>query len=178
MNRFFILCLLAFGCENSFKKESKKPFDERNQIENIKFFVGDIDNNQINDTAFVVLKPKVIGNVDANDNVLIKFSKDVPEISFDNSLGVYIKSIEDLNNDGANEILVFSRTNEGWWNYISVWSFKNGLWNEIGKTKAFIAEDKDFENRIIKEQNIYYLVGDDQWNEDEKGAFLKTKVKL
>ena len=64
---------------------------------------------------------------------------------------------EDLNNDNANEIIIFSRTNEGWWNYIYVMSFKNGKWEEIAKTKGFISEDKDFENRIIKEKNQFYI---------------------
>lgn len=45
-----------------------------------------------------------------------------------------------------------TRTNEGWWNNISVWSFKSGTWNEIAETNAFISDDKDFENRIIKEK--------------------------
>jgi hypothetical protein len=182
--RFLILLLLILGCEPRNKKNisTKNSVKEKSVIENEKFFVGDINNDKINDTAFISLKRNIETNEiecgEKNCYINIKFSKNIPEISFDQSLGVFISKTEDLNNDNANEILIFSRTNEGWWNYISVMSFDGENWNELARTKAFVSENQDFENRIIKENNNYYLVGEDQWNEDENGEFLKTKVKI
>ena len=182
--RFLILLLLILGCEHKNKKNNsiKKSVKEKSVIENDKFFVGDINNDKINDTAFISLKRNIETNEiecgEKNCYINIKFSKNIPEISFDQSLGVFITKTKDLNNDNANEILIFSRTNEGWWNYISVKSFDGKNWNELARTKAFVSENQDFENRIIKENNNYYLVGEDQWNEDENGEFLKTKVKI
>jgi hypothetical protein len=70
------------------------------------------------------------------------------------------------------------RTNEGWWNEISVLSLKDGNGKELAKTKGFITENKDFENRIIKEKNQFYLVGENQWKEDKNGEFEKVKIKI
>lgn len=182
--RFLILLLLILGCEPKNEKNNsiKKSVKEKSVIENEKFFIGDINNDKINDTAFISLKRNIETNEiecgEKNCYINIKFSKNIPEISFDQSLGIFISKTEDLNNDNANEILIFSRTYEGWWNYISVMSFDGKNWNELARTKAFVSENQDFENRIIKENNNYYLVGEDQWNEDENGEFLKTKVKI
>lgn len=185
---FSILLLVAFGCETKTKKSiSENSVIEKlvqNKIvtENKKYFVGDYNNDKVFDTAFVNYK----WNSDTNEiaceknncKINIEFQKNIPKISFDNSLGIVVAKTIDLNNDKANEIIVFSRTNQGWWNNISVWSFKNGNWNEIGQTSAFISEDKDFDNRISKEKGKYYLIGEDKWKEDENGDFKKIKVKL
>jgi hypothetical protein len=173
-----ILVLIVFGCET----KDKKNIESKTQIENKKFYVGDVNNDKKSDTAFISLKRNIktdeIECGEKNCHVKIKFSKIIPEISIDQSLGVFIKKTKDLNNDKANEIIMFSRTYQGWWNDISVWSFHNGKWNEIGKTMGFILENEDFENRIINENDKYYLIGEDMWNEDENGAFKKIKVKI
>ena len=183
-----ILILAVFGCETKNKKsvsdktETQKSTTEKIETENKKYFVGDINNDKVNDSAFVNLRRNTetgeieCGNINCYIN--IKFSKNIPEISFDQSLGVYLTKTEDLNNDNANEIIIFSKSYEGWWNYISVYSLKDGKWNEIAKTKGFCVENKDFENRIVKEKENYYLIGENQWEEDEKGEFKKVKVKI
>ena len=185
---FLILLLVAYGCETKTKKsisknsEIEKPIQKKIETENRKFFVGDFDNDKVNDTAFVNYKWNIETNeIECGKNncdINIEFKKNIPKISFAQSLGIVVAKTEDVNNDNANEIIVFSRTNEGWWNNISVWSFKNKTWKEIAETDAFISEDKDFENRIIKEKGKYYLIGEDKWNEDENGNFKKVKVKL
>jgi hypothetical protein len=186
--RFLILLLVAYGCETKTKKsiskntEIDKSVQKKIETENRKFFVGDFDNDKVNDTAFVNYK----WNIETNEIVCgknnceinIEFKKNIPKISLTQSLGIVVAKTQDVNNDNANEIIVFSRTNEGWWNNISIWSFKNGTWNEIAKTNAFISDDIDFENRIIKENGKYYLIGEDKWNEDENGDFKKVKLKL
>lgn len=186
--RFLILLLVIYGCETKTKKiipkNSEFEISVQNQIktENRKFFVGDFDNDKVNDTAFVNykwnLKTNEIQCRKNNCDINIVFKKDIPKISFAQSLGIVVAKTVDINNDNANEIIVFSRTNEGWWNNISVWSFKNKTWKEIAKTNAFIGNDKDSENRVIKEKGMYYLIGEDKWNEDENGNFKKIKVKL
>ena len=186
--RFIILLLIIFGCETKNKKsvsgkiETKKSTIQKIEIINNKYFVGDINNDKLKDTAFINLKRNIetdeieCGN--KNCSINIKFSNNIPEISFDQSLGVYVTKTKDLNNDNANEIIIFSRSYEGWWNYISVYSLKNGKWNEIAKTKGFCVENKDFENRIVKEKGNYFLIGENQWEEDEKGEFKKVKIKI
>ena len=165
---FLTFLILILSCKTEPRNSTSKKHIENNENEK-EFFVGDINNDKIGDTAFVSRKE--------NFEMRIRFSKNIPEIKFE-SLGCVILKVNDLNSDKSSEILIFSRTHEGWWNEISVLTFKNKKWEEIAKSKGFISDDKDFENRIIKEKGNYYLIGEDQWNEDEKGEFLKTKVKI
>lgn len=165
---FLTFLILVFSCKTESKNSISKKHIDNNETEK-EFFVGDIDNDKIDDTAFVSIKE--------NFEMRIRFSKNIPEIKFE-SLGCVILKVDDLNFDKASEILIFSRTHEGWWNEISVLTFKNKKWEEIAKAKGFISDDEDFENRIIKENGDYYLIGEDQWNEDDKGEFLKTKVEI
>lgn len=186
--RLLILLLVIYSCETKTKKiisknsEIEKAVKKEIETENRKFFVGDFDNDKVNDTAFVNYKWNIKTNeIECGKNncdINIEFKKDIPKISFAQSLGIVVAKTEDVNNDNANEILVFSRTNEGWWNNISVWSFKNKTWKEIAETDAFIGNHQDYENRVIKEKEKYYLIGEDKWNEDENGNFKKVKVKL
>ena len=83
------------------------------ETENKKFFIGDVNNDQINDTAFVSLQRNVetdeIECGGKNCIINVTFSESIPEISFDQSLGLVIMKTEDLNNDLGNEIIIFSR---------------------------------------------------------------------
>lgn len=184
--RFLMLLVIVYGCETKTKKSVpkyiEKPAQKKIATENRKFFVGDFDNDKVNDTAFVNYK----WNIDTNEiecgknncDINVAFKNNIPKISFAQSLGIVVAKTEDVNNDNANEILIFSRTYEGWWHDISVWSFKNKTWKMMAETDAFIGNDKDSENRVIKEKGIYYLIGEDKWNEDENGDFKKVKVRL
>lgn len=178
LNCLFLL-LVIFGCEPQ-KKKAEKAIPTK--IENKKFFVGDINNDKENDTAFISFKRNIetneIEGLENNCCLKIEFKDSIPSITLDQSLGIFIAKTEDLNHDNVNEIIIFTQTNEGYWNNISVWSFKDSKWNEIAKTKAFISENQGFENRIIKEKGHYYLIGENQWKENENGDFEKIKVKI
>ncbi|WP_026705736.1 hypothetical protein [Flavobacterium soli] len=184
--------LLGLSIKKVFKNENKNNVIEKientenisktTETENKKFFIGDVNNDKINDTAFISLKRNLETNEiecgRKNCSINVTFSKNIPEISFDQSLGLVIMKTEDLDNDKGNEIIIFSRTNEGWWNNIYVWTFKNGKWKEIAKTKGFISENRNFENRIVKEKNHFYLVGENQWKENKNGEFEKVKIRI
>ncbi len=162
--------------------ETKESVKAEIETENKKFFIGDVNNDKINDTAFIFLKRNLETNeIECGGKsclINVTFFKNIPKISFDQSLGLVIMKTEDLNNDKGNEIIIFSRTNEGWWNNIYVWTFKNGKWEEIAKTKGFISENRNFENRIVKEKNHFYLVGENQWKENKNGEFEKVKIRI
>ncbi|WP_157262221.1 hypothetical protein [Pedobacter sp. PACM 27299] len=169
--RLLISSLVILGCET-----------KKMEAVNEKFSIGNINNYNENDTAFVSLKRNIeTDEIECGENnclINIEFTENIPKISIDQSLGVFISKTGDLNEDKANEIIIFSRTNEGYWHNISVWSFKGSKWNEIAKTRAFISENLDFENRITKEDGNYYLIGENQWEEDKNGDFKKIKVKI
>lgn len=171
---FLILGLMFFGCNTKNKERiSETNILEKKSEDKQSFYLGDVNNDKVQDTAFVNFNQQ-----NEYSDMIISFSNSIPEIELEQSFGVFIKKTEDLNFDGANEIIIFSRTHEGWWNYISVWSFHNNKWKELKQTKGFVSDDKDFENRIVKDKNQYYLIGEDKWNEDENGNFKKVKIKI
>ncbi|MBK0404797.1 hypothetical protein I5M27_17530 [Adhaeribacter sp. BT258] len=191
---YLIIFFLLLSCENkridnlnteiTSSKKAKHSISSETDIEHIRenYYVGDINNDGEVDTATVIFdknsKDEIVCD-QVNCYVEIYFGRNIPEIKIDQSLGIVVQKVEDLNKDKANEIMLFSRTYEGWWEYISVWSFINGKWNNLGQTKAFITKDKDFENRIIKENGQFYLIGD-EWNDDKGGVLernLKVKIK-
>ncbi|UOK42212.1 MULTISPECIES: hypothetical protein [Flavobacterium] len=186
--QFLLSLLIFFGCETKTKNSDPKKLKTEKasqfkiDLESRKFFIGDVNNDKVNDTAYVNLKRNIeTGEIECggkNCYINIEFKNSIPKISFDQSLGVSISKTEDLNNDKANEIIIFSRTHEGWWNYISVMSFDGKNWNELAVTKAFVSDDEDFENRIIKKNGKYFLVGENQWEEDENGDFKKVIIKI
>lgn len=165
---------MFFGCNTKNKERiSETNILEKKSEDKQSFYLGDVNNDKVQDTAFVNFNQQ-----NEYSDMIISFSNSIPEIELEQSFGVFIKKTEDLNFDGANEIIIFSRTHEGWWNYISVWSFHNNKWKELKQTKGFVSDDKDFENRIVKDKNQYYLIGEDKWNEDENGNFKKVKIKI
>ena len=147
------------------------------------FLIGEINNDKKLDTAFLHYDLKIqVDTVQENYcanpacNITILFSNKIPSLVINNSIGVVVKKLEDLNNDNANEIMVCSmRHDEGWWQKIYVYTFKN-KWIPLVATDAFVADDKDYENRIIKKNSQYYLIGDDKWNDSTGVRSLKIKI--
>jgi hypothetical protein len=170
---------------NQVKADSLAIQSDKNVIEHVRvpYFVGDINNDNKVDSAYVIYDRSVRADstiekecVNKNCEVTLKFTGNIPDLIIDQSLGIYIQKTEDLNNDKANEIVLFSEWFEGYWYHVYVWTFKNGKWNEIARTKAFLSEDKDYENRIIKTKSQYYLVGDG-WD-DSKGGVTERSIKI
>lgn len=126
-----------------------------------KYAVGDINNDKEQDTAtlsydFNYIKNQVIDQSKRN----IKFSKGIPDISIPESKAIFADKAVDLNNDQANEMLVFSRPGDSNWNNLIIYSFKKGKWLQLATTRCFYSDYSDEINRIIKRKNKYYLVGD------------------
>lgn len=48
----------------------------------------------------------------------------------------------------------------------------------LAKTKGLIAEEKDFDNRIIKIDNNHFLIGQNPFEEDLNGNFIEVKIKI
>lgn len=184
-----IILLSACGGENNSANtasvEGLDSVSEINIIEHVRkpYFVGDINNDNQADTAYVIYDRTLSIDsaiekdcVNKNCEVIITFNNNIPDLIIAQSLGISIQKTEDLNNDSANELLLFSEWFEGYWYYVYTWTFKNGTWKEIARTKAFLSEDKDFDNRIIKTGSQFYLTGDG-WD-DSKGAITERSVKI
>lgn len=180
----YIVLVILVSCKvrNSIIINNNQHSISKIKTDNRNFIIGDINNDKVSDTAYVNYKI----NIDTNDIeceeadclINIKFNKNIPDLKFNDSKGIVIKETNDLDNDGTTEIIVFSRTNQGWCNDVSVWSLKNNSWIMLAKTKAFITEEKDFDNRIIKIDNNHFLIGQNPFEEDIDGNFIEVKIKI
>jgi len=158
---------------------------ENNKVEHLnkRYSVGDLNNDKIADTAFVDYDQSVKADgtiekicMNKNCEVTIRFNNNIPDLTIQQSVGIYIKNAEDLNADNANEIVLFSEWFEANWCNLYVWTFKGGKWKEIARTKAFLSEDKDFEKRIVKSKSKFYILGD-SWD-DSKGGVIARSLKI
>ena len=183
---FCILFIFFLSCQNRNSDiiMTKQSFDNQ-KIEHVRdtFLIGDINNDKKQDTGFIsydliIRKDSMQENFCANKeyNMIIKFANNIPELEINQSIGIYIEKINDLNNDNANEIMIFSKWTEGWWQNIYIYSFRNNKWIELAKSNAFLAEDQDWENRVVKLNSQYYLIGDDKWNDSTGIRSLKVKI--
>jgi hypothetical protein len=166
-------------------ENSLKTYSDKKVVKHVRrpYFVGDVNNDKHVDSAYVIYDRNVRTDgtiekecVNKNCEVTIKFMDNIPDLIIDQSLGIYIQKTKDLNNDNANEIVLYSEWFEGYWYNIYVWTFKDGKWKEIARTKAMLSEDKDYENRIIETNSQFYLVGDG-WD-DSKGGLTERSIKI
>ena len=200
MNKFLIIIfgLGILSCsdkttkDNNHKSELTTSNTDSNKIKNSTswiehvnepYFVGDINNDKNYDSAYVIYD-RVIGAdssiqkecVNKDCEVTIKFSSNIHQLVIPQSLGLNIQKTEDLNNDKANEIILLSKWFEGYWGYIYVYSLNNSKWTELARTKAFLSKDKDWENRIIKHKDGYFLLGDG-WD-DNRGGVTERSIQI
>lgn len=163
------------------KKDNQSADPKKYPVESKIFLVGDLNKDQIQDTAFIHSKNSQGNELEMEENlqaITINFSGNISALTIEGSLGVYISKTEDLNQDNANELLVFSRTHEGWWNALYVFSYREDKWSKMAETQAFVSEPQDFEHRIMRKNGPYYLLGDNKWEEEENGHFKKIEVKI
>ncbi len=131
---FLFLFQLSFG-QTSLEEIEMKYKDSI--VKAIQFDIGDVDNDKIKDFAFAVFLKNKETNEFAHDVVNVMFSNGNFDIAFYPCEAIYIKKIEDIDKDGSNEIIIFSKNFEGWWNEISVWSLKKPFWKTIVSTTGF-----------------------------------------
>jgi len=194
---FIYFTILFAACGQEYNSESNISSVNQNQdslysdsssniIEHFRtpYLIGDINNDNKEDTAYVIYDRSIRTDgtiekkcVNKNCEVSIEFSGNIPDLIIDHSLSIYIQKTEDLNNDKANDIMLFSEWVEGWWKTIYVWSYKEGNWTMLASTQAFFAEDQDWENRIVKRNSKYYLIGDDRWNDSTGTRSLQIEIK-
>ncbi|HCS21539.1 MAG TPA: hypothetical protein DIW47_13430 [Bacteroidetes bacterium] len=150
----------------------------------VPYFVDDINNDQKGDSVYVIYDRRIRADssiekecVSKSCEVTLKFTGNIPDLVISPSLSINVQKADDLNGDKTNEIILFSEWVEGWWGYIYVWTYKNGTWEELARTKAFLSEDEDWEGRVIKENDEYYLLGDG-WDNDTGVTERSIRVKI
>lgn len=108
-------------------------------------------------------------------DIKITFSSNLPEINLE-GFDIFMDTTYDINNDGTKELLIYHWWVEHSWTTITVYSLQHNKWIELQSTKAFVVEEEDYKNRVLKKGQQFYLIGD-QWNKDYT-ATHKTKIIL
>lgn len=176
-----VVALLLFLSVSCSKMPVRSTISGNNNLHRIKktFKVGDVNNNGKKDIATVdYIYDFTNDQVSCNDKsclIAILFDGKIPPLEIENTRSIYVEKTFDINDDGANEILIFSLTNEGFWNTISVYSLQHNQWKEVAKTKGFLSENRQFKDRVIKSNGNYFLIGDG-WEDDLQERSIKQKL--
>jgi len=147
------------------------------------FPLGRINGDSITDTAFVYtpayyeLADSLYPLFDAcaGDSCynIIRFSSGFPEIKIQNSLWSRVERIDDLNQDGINEIMV----EKNWWIgfhiTLLVYSFLEGKWTVLAKDHLY--QQESYKDRVIKKNKSSFWFKD-EFNKD--GDYSTRKVKV
>lgn len=159
----FLLCVFFLvSCSN----KKLTPVGAPKSIQHIykTFDIGDVNNDGKNERATVNYNfdftNQEVNCYAKSCPITIQFGDRIPSIEIDYAQSIYVEKADDLNNDGANEILIFSLTSEGYWNNISVYSLQNNTWTAVAETKGYLAENADFKDRILQSSGKKYLLGD------------------
>ena len=105
--------------------------------------------------------------------IQIKFSSNLPAIDLE-AFDIFIDTTYDINNDGTKELLIYNWWVEHSWTTITVYSLQHNKWKELQSTKAFVVEEEDYKNRVLKKGKQFYLIGD-QWNKDYSATYKSKK---
>jgi hypothetical protein len=164
------------------KENLIKPFEGR--LEKIKrsYLVGDLNGDRKKDSIFAsykrVIAPDSTYQKECGQNVCyvrLQFSSEIPDMIIE-SFSFSVKDVGDVNNDGKDDILVFLEGNQYNWGQIRAYSYYNKHWTLLQSGNAFLSDDKDYENRIVKSGKNYYLL-EDVWTKDF-GEIYRKKLKI
>ncbi len=179
MTRFILILVSLFFIIHSFGQQLN-PGERIEHVER-KYVLENFQKNH-NDTATVIYDRLILADSAIENycgrpvcNIQIEFSSNIPEINIE-AHDIFIDTTFDINNDGIKELLIYHWWIQYSWTTISVYSFHDSKWTELQNTQAFVVEDEDFKNRVLKKKERFYLIGD-RWNKDFS-LILKSKKKI
>jgi hypothetical protein len=149
------------------------------------FILGDINNDKISDTAFV-FTPAYYATIDTSislepllDSCInnqcynrVKFSCKLPEIYIENSIWGFVEKIDDLDEDGINEIIFQTNWYIGTHVEIYIYSFFNGKWVVLAKNNRY--EEDSYKNLITKIDKRKFKFRIEYFNKHKHDLMNKT----
>lgn len=149
------------------------------------FLLGDMNSDQINDTAFIYT-PAYYASIDttiSSDYIfdscvnnqyynLLRFSCNLPELSIENSLWGSVELIEDLDEDGFSEIIVQTNWFIGSQVRIYIYSYMNGKWIVLAENKRYYEDS--YKNLVTKIDKSKFKFKIEYFNKRKKDYLNKT----
>ena len=188
------LCLgqQAIILPDTLKNENLKPRDTLINEEREPFILGDINNDNIIDTAFVYT-PAYIATINPeynnehpmfkkciNDSCYnkIQFSCRLPEIYMPNSLWGKVESVQDLDEDGIKEIIFQTNWFIGTHVEIYIYSLKTDKWVVLAKNYLYGRDTyKDRIKKIDKTKFKFKIEYMDEIVHDIRNKNIIVKIK-
>ena len=151
--------------------------------------LGDLNNDKILDTAFVYTPPTKL-SINKNGDTLVEigcwkddcfnrvtFSAKFPELIVANSVWGQIESIDDLNDDGINEILFASNWFTTTRSNLYLFSLKNGKWDQVEKVSFRNGENSSLKNQFVQMNDTHYLIELKNVDGDETKSMKEIKIE-
>jgi hypothetical protein len=179
LSSFLLLSILIFIGKHGFPHQPRpllSPTDTDTLV------IGDINNDKIIDTAFIV-GPKWINDEEGWGDpkvtpyeVDINFSCGLPSIHDDNAVMGYIENIGDIDGDHISEVIVLPIWFIGCWGRMKFYTYKEGQWRYFGEAECHICNDEKYINRITKLSKNKISVIEDAWDSEAAERVKKSKT--
>lgn len=149
------------------------------------FVLGDINNDHIIDTAFVYT-PAYFASIDTTissvpifDSCInqhyynrVRFSCKLPDLYIENSIWGFIESIDDLDDDGFNEIIFQTNWFIGTHVEIVIYSYFNGKWIVLAENNRY--QEDSYKNVVTKINKSKFKFRIEYFNKRKHDYWNKT----
>lgn len=174
-----LLSVFSFGGRDKFA-HINKPLQGPTDTDTL--VIGDINNDKIIDTAFVV-GPKWLNEEDGWGDpktspyeIDVHFSCGLPVIHDGNAVTGYIENIGDIDEDGVSEVIVVPIWFIGCWGRMKFYTYKKGQWRYFGDADCHICTDEKYIGRITKLSKNKIRVIEDAWDSEAADRVKKPKI--
>jgi len=185
---FFTACSNKIGSDNS---TSNKELTEEENYTAEKYdtiILGDINHDNLIDTAFIFTPPTLL-EIDKNVDTLfsmgcknydcfnkINFSSKLPSLRIENSVSGQIERIDDIDNDGTNELLFATNWFTTTRSNLYLLTIKNGKWLKADSVSFRNGENNPLKDQYVHKNGKYYLKGIKNIEGDETDFIKEVKL--
>lgn len=192
LNRIFLTVCLLLTTINIIKLAANNIYEDRDSVSSevtSMFILGDINNDGITDTAFVITPPLKISIdsadpsmsrpydfADENPTNKVRFSCKLPEINYPKSVWGEIENLGKLSGGEVSDLLFVPGWFQGCWSSLNVFQYHNKKWINVGSAIYNICDDISYKDRVSFKNGKYYILGE-KFN-TQTGEIKDYKVRI